>query len=251
MLNSPDFDLTDAIDEILGDAPPTLPVIPSISASVALIASPPLPPAKKVFTTAQEKLVDEICDEYLESHTSTEVLRTALAHDSSAKAQKFLAELLNPRNNKLKLSRIARKVGVEAMDIERILRSHSLSTALTTYVTAAPSIAKDVVDDSMSYDDICPRCDGLGKFKPTEKSKLKICPRCKGKGEIRVAGNNDARRLIYDRIEPRSKSGGFNINLNIPGAGSALNTGSVIDEMEMFAPSNSPVYELKDFTVEP
>lgn len=245
------FDLSAAIDEILGDAPPPMPQPTAELSIIPIPISPSTSIGRPVFTTPQQRLVDEIQDEYLESHTSRDILKTALAHDASAKAQKFLSELLNPRNSKLKLSRIARKVGVDSQDIERIVRSHSLSTALTTYVTAAPAIAGDVVEDSRSFDDICPRCDGLGQFKPTEKSKLKTCPRCKGKGEIRVPGNSDARRLVYDRIDPRAKSGGLNLNINMQGGtGSPLSTGSVIDEMEQFAPSNQAVIDIKDFTSE-
>lgn len=244
-----DFDLTQAIDEILGDSPPPLPPIQPQSTGLAVMHSLPAILPKSNFTTKQQIMVDEIHDTYIESHSSRDILKSALAHDSSAKSQKFLAELLNPRNSKLKLSRIARKSGIDPQDIERVIRSHSLSTALTTYVTAAPQIAQDVVSDSMSFSDVCPRCDGLGKFKPMEKSKLKSCPRCKGTGEVRVPGSSDARRLVYDRIDPRAKSGGIALNINIPGNGNP-STGSVIDEMEEFAPSNSPVIDIKDFTSE-
>lgn len=237
--------LIDAVDDLLGEggepvafASPAPRDPDAYSPVPALLEAPKLP---NRFTNAQLKLVDRIHDNLIEATASRDQLMTALSLESSTKAQKFLSELLNPRNSKLSLSRIARKVGMDPLEIERIMRSHANSRALGTYIAAAPSIAKDVVADSLSHDDVCPRCEGLGKFKPSETAKrMKECPRCKGKGEIRVPGSPDARRLVYERIDPKARAG-VNISLNV---GQSSSTGSVLDDLDEFVPNNTPIIDL-------
>ncbi len=238
MLALEEQDLSSAIDDILGGA-----VEPG-TAELAILPLTPAPKPKTPSFISQKHLryVDEIDDAYIESITNRDTLKTALSQATGAKAQRFLAELVNPKNSNKKLTRLARKAGIDPLEIEKILRSHALSTALTTYTLSAPKIAADITADSRSIPDICPRCEGAGGIRSNPEADLIQCPRCGGEGHVRLPGSTDARKIMAEAVGWTKRGGplvAVQVNTN-----TSVSTSSVIDEMEELVPSNESIIDI-------
>ena len=71
-----------------------------------------------------------------------------------------------------------------------------------------PVVMEDVALDAMSHDLECSTCKGLGQV------MAEACTKCAGKGTVRVLGDTDRLRLLFETFELIGKRGaGINIDL--------------------------------------
>lgn len=198
----------------------------------------------------ENRYIDEIHNEYLESLGNATDLKRALARSESPKAQQFLAELLNPKNSKYSLTRLARRCDLSPTDIIDCFRQYHLSQATVEYLKAAPVVARDVVSDARTVEVECTRCDGFGEVmhpKPDAdgNSVWVKCPRCKGAGMQPKPGSSDARKLMAEVVGWTKNKSAAQVTVNV-------NTGveSVIDEVESLMPEISKSSDVIDITPE-
>lgn len=204
------------------------------------------------------KYVDELHDEYLERLDPNQDLKAALSRSSSPKAQKFLEVLVNPKKSNKSITRLARECGLYPIDVIDILRSYHLTKATEVYISSAPSIAEDIVEDSRTTEIECRKCDGFKevihpkpKYEKDAKGKLVAvdnwvtCPRCNGTGKERKPGSPHARKQVAEVVGWTKNKASIHIQV-----GGNQGMESVIDDVEAAIPEFSRAGDVIDITPE-
>ncbi len=166
------------------------------------------------------EFVDGLC-------TSTE-LKSALATLGSDRAMKFLGELLRLEKQRGSGSKTivaaAKKCGIGLDTLAEMWRSHSTALAMMKLVSAAPSLADDLVVAASNRPALCPACQGEGiiELRLTKGQPTRECPQCRGTGEVVRAGDKDAREhalkwagFIDQPGKSSSNSNGPSVYLNL------------------------------------
>lgn len=175
--------------------------------------------------------VDRVTGRYIDEMGTKEALMMALRASSSPKAQRFLTMLADPKKSRWTIPTIARKSGLDLMEMAEIFRSRYASAALMNYFKGLPRLSADIIEDAYSTKAICPDCNGLGRFNPdpaNERAKKLKCPRCQGSGEVRRAGDSDARKLVAEATGQIKSKSGINVSVNVGQVGIE----SVLDELD-------------------
>ena len=91
---------------------------------------------------------------------------------------------------------LCRKFGVSWLDLVSLWNRHSIYSRLLVMLNQLPRIAMDLAEDSESHDGPCPRCDGIGHV--MRENGQAPCPACGGAGRVRVPGDANARRQLFE-----------------------------------------------------
>jgi hypothetical protein len=181
--------------------------------------------------------VERVATAHMEEMGTRYELMKALHESKAPAAQKFLNLLADPVKKDDSISVLAKRAGLDPMDLALIYRNRYANLAMMNYFKGLPQMATDIVTDAFSIKGQCPECGGMGRFRPvsipeTESDEevigeIRSCPRCEGTGEIRKPGDADARRIVAEATgQIKSKSG---VNVNIQ---QNFGMESVIDDLE-------------------
>jgi hypothetical protein len=87
---------------------------------------------------------------------------------------------------------LCRRFGISWLDLMNLWWQYNLNLGLIIMSNNLPQVMEDIAIDALSREVACPRCDGIGTL---DENGLRTCPACKGAGEVRVPGDEHARRL--------------------------------------------------------
>jgi hypothetical protein len=93
---------------------------------------------------------------------------------------------------------LCRRFGVSLMDLHELWRRHTLTLGLMRMENHLPAVMEGLSHFSMSRQDACPRCDGIGSV--TDSDTRRECPVCKGVGRIEVPGDSHSLWLWFEII---------------------------------------------------
>lgn len=112
---------------------------------------------------------------------------------------------------------LCRKFQMPLKEIHEIWRDHNLHLGMIQSAVDARYAIMDTFKDARSRMEVCGRCDGLGEVtdeKVTEdgggEAKIRLtrkCPECKGEGVVRVPGDTEARKLVFETMGLTKKGG--------------------------------------------
>lgn len=131
----------------------------------------------------------------------------ALKATGNAKMMALYTEIVtNPRNS---LALSCRRCNVSLQELQDMWSKHQLSRGLIRVSNQLPEILEDTATDARSRFEVCDRCDGAGEITRFrgEESITETCPKCKGAREVRVAGDAESRKQIFEMTGLTGKSG--------------------------------------------
>jgi hypothetical protein len=157
----------------------------------------------------------------------------ASSPDLTPDLDKLLPILGDPANDTKPLALICHSVGLRPGDLFRVFKEATIARAnilaIQQAADALPTIMADVLEQSVSKIETCPKCQGSGSLTlpPTDQRPVAIpydCPICNGKGEVRVMADLDRQKMVFEMTGLLKKSGiavGItnNTQINNPGAG--------------------------------
>ena len=92
---------------------------------------------------------------------------------------------------------LCRRFGISLQDLVDVWREYNSLLGQMYMSTHLPQIMRDVTNNAMSRDVVCPRCDGLKTVRDGEVES-RTCPVCKGEGQVQVPGDPHARELVLE-----------------------------------------------------
>ena len=94
---------------------------------------------------------------------------------------------------------LCRRFGISLQDLVDVWREYNSLLGQMYMSTHLPQIMRDVTNNAMSRDVVCPRCDGLKTVRDGE-AESRVCPVCKGEGQVRVPGDPHAIELVFEAL---------------------------------------------------
>lgn len=165
----------------------------------------------------REKLFGELATRstYMEKPSERADILEVLDTHPSEKIQDFVTHAWQPHNQNKSLARIARDLGITSIQIAEAYRDQKMQGGLVRMFKHIPDVMEDVAIDAKSTTKMCRTCMGIGVVVPegidtkamsTMERNDYECKDCKGKGEVRVAGDADARKLVFEAAKLTGKS---------------------------------------------
>lgn len=141
----------------------------------------------------------------LESTVGRESLMTALEDVPDQRIQTLLMMMTDPSYAVCTLPVLVKKCGLTYRDVVDHFRRYKLDEGLMKFYEHVPQVMDDVGEDAKSVTKRCFRCDGEKVI--TVRRRQKTCPECDGKGTVRLKGDIDARKLVFESIGLTGKRG--------------------------------------------
>jgi hypothetical protein len=88
---------------------------------------------------------------------------------------------------------LCRRFGVSLHDLCGLWQQYNVSLGMIRMANHLPTVMQDVAEESLSREESCPRCDGIG----SQIGYAGGCPMCQGVGRVRVPGDPHSRRLLF------------------------------------------------------
>jgi len=131
----------------------------------------------------------------------------------NAKAVQLLILLSNPLFNKTTLGKLAVMSGLSTAELTLFLNSAKKQEGIVRMSQKLPDIMEETAIDALPTDEPCVRCDGTGQLKKGP------CPHCRSTGSIRVKGDLDNCKLVFEVVGLIGKRApGAAIQVNIGGS---------------------------------
>lgn len=154
----------------------------------------------------KNEAMSKLRSEFIELVAKEADLKRALALSEDPRCAAFLNDLTSPRfrRSRWTVSGLAYKHGLKPHDLATIFRNYKLSQGTLKAIIAIPDVIDDIAKDARSYQEVCPRCDGLKlidrrrKVDGEEQVEWLDCPNCAGSGAIRKAGSTEARKVLTE-----------------------------------------------------
>lgn len=161
---------------------------------------------------------------YLEKHAKRDELAEILGVSDDSRVVTFVTYLLSPnrRLQKCSLATLAAMCELSYSELLKAITSARVSEGVLRMGQHLPKMMEDAVIDAQASATPCKVCKGTGQIIHLRKRKkgdatipYVDCWNCGATGQIRVAGDKDARSLVFESIGlTNRKSPLFNINLN-------------------------------------
>lgn len=117
-----------------------------------------------------------------------------------------------PQDKLSSVSSLAENLGITSRQFTNGLKDLMRDEGFVRMAQHLPVVMEDVALDAMSHDLECSTCKGLGQVIKDEVAEA--CTKCAGKGTVRVLGDTDRLRLLFETFELIGKRGaGINIDL--------------------------------------
>lgn len=146
-----------------------------------------------------------------------DVAEAALRQSGDPHATRFLQLWRDPKLVRKQPGEIAEMAGLTLAAFQRLWSDHNLQKGLIRLSSHTPQVLEDVAIDAKSKWDVCPKCDGAGelteqKIEQDENGEVKValtrvCPKCEGQKKVRVAGDKDARNLVFETLKLTGQRG--------------------------------------------
>jgi len=93
---------------------------------------------------------------------------------------------------------LCRKFGISWLDLMELWRQYNTACGLMRMATQLPQIMNDVIEDALSHETVCFRCDGMGTESRADKQRT--CQVCKGCKKVRIPGHEHAQWLVLKAL---------------------------------------------------
>jgi hypothetical protein len=147
---------------------------------------------------------------HFSKHLTREEMALALVDADDTRAIQFANMLLDPEYARTSVGVIANKVGLTTSSVIDAYRKRKVAESTAIILKHAPEIMADVAEAAKARVLTCPTCEGLGTVevrssvvegdKTIERVTCKPCLRCEQSGRVREAGDNNARKLVFESI---------------------------------------------------
>ena len=131
----------------------------------------------------------------------------------SAKAEKLLMLLSDPQLSRVTLAKLAVQSGLSTAELTLFFNNSRKQEGIVRMSQKLPDIMEGTAEDALPKVIPCAKCGGEGKVKDN------ICRNCHGEGSIRVSGDIEKTKLIFDAVGLTGKRGPSQLNLiNVSGS---------------------------------
>jgi len=159
----------------------------------------------------------------IESVITREELMGVLETTDDQRARKLLELFTDPGPSHVNASlfTLAHRAGLTAPELITLFRKHQIDLGAIRVARHIPDIMEDTAVDARSETVECWVCDGDGKItKGKGKARFTVvCAECQGKGEVRVRGDIENRKLIWESTGLINRRGPLaTTNINFGGA---------------------------------
>ncbi len=131
----------------------------------------------------------------------------------NAKAAQLLVLLASPIHTKATLGKLAVMSGLSTHELILFLNNSKKQEGIVRMSQKLPDVMEETAEDALSRLVPCVRCNGEGKVKDIP------CRTCQGGGSVRVPGDMDNRKLVFETVGLIGKRGpGAAIQVNVGGS---------------------------------
>ena len=127
-----------------------------------------------------------------------------LADQDEQKYKSLRALMFDVRYKNWSFQAKCRQAKVTLSDLHNIWKDYNLHKGLIRMATHTPKVMEDVAVDAQSRIVNCIKCNALGVIGEAEDQP---CPDCFGEGKIRVAGDSESRKLMFETMGMTGKKG--------------------------------------------
>jgi hypothetical protein len=183
---------------------------------------------------------DRVYGEYLRklNPRDNEDVQKALAASPDPRFNEFLERVSIPKYKDVSMQAIAKACNIDLLEFQNWWNKESTQRAIATAQMGSIKVTQDMVQDAMTSEDVCPRCDGLSfvaapeglpddvlGYKLIEPAKdlqpakyIRTCPKCNGEKTVRKVGDAHARDKVLEMAGILKKEKGAGVTINFGGA---------------------------------
>jgi hypothetical protein len=120
------------------------------------------------------------------------------------------------------IKQLYRKVGLTMFDVVEVFRKYGWARAIVKGAQGAPKVMEGAVEDALPKTEGCPQCNGKGWIFDIDKDKKEVtldCPKCRAKGTIRIAGDKESKKAVFESIgvlKPPQTNIAIQNNMSVP-----------------------------------
>jgi|SRR5579863_3825856 len=124
--------------------------------------------------------------------------------------------VLDPRHRSTSVVSLCKKYKIDLLELIEQWRQFNHSRGILKLSGHLPAIYEDVAIDAQSRSITCRQCQGLGTlFDRTSPDRVAIkCLECEGTGLVRVMGDKDARKLVFEVMGDVNKPSTTEVNIH-------------------------------------
>lgn len=194
----------------------------------ALVPVPPVPLARrrKRANFRLSARVERAVMNRMTEEMSRDEIADVLEHDDDPRTMQFLALLLNPPPGQqaMTIYTAAQRCDLTWNEIIHKIRKSRLDIGILRVSRHVADVMEATAIDAKSSDEKCLDCDGEGASIITVGAgksavqKAQVCRACRGSGSVRIKGDIENRRIIWDQTGLIRKGAFMNQNINLGGA---------------------------------
>jgi hypothetical protein len=123
-------------------------------------------------------------------------LETAMLVSGDKRFHRLNDSFHDPAYRKTSPATLCRKIGISLKDLLDLWHQFNADLASMAMATRLSKIMEQIAVDALSQEKPCPLCDGerAGEFSALRRT----CHACDGAGKVRVPGDADSRRTVYE-----------------------------------------------------
>ena len=154
----------------------------------------------------------------LEDEIPRDTIMALLEPDDNPNAQRLLALMQDPGEQKTSLSRLVYRSQLNYSQLVAILCRNGHAIAAVKTAARLPALVDDIAVDAFGSTVVCGGCDGAGRR--VVKKVERTCSACHGSGTVRIMGDKDARDQLLESSGMIGRHGpGVAVNVNMGSIG--------------------------------
>ncbi len=126
-----------------------------------------------------------------------ETLMQALELADDQRLRTLADMLADPAYSRCTFAKLCEKASVRMTEVVDAFRRYKLDEGVVAMYQHLPEVMEDTAQDAKSRSETCGRCKGEGKIAQDDSSATD-CPQCAGTGIMRVPGDADSRKLVFE-----------------------------------------------------
>ena len=129
-------------------------------------------------------------------------LKKAIELTDNPKLRMLYAALNNPALYNSSFADLCRRCKVTIVDLVGAWRHFHIAEGMANAIHHVPQVMEDVAVDALTRVIKCPDCEGDGKVANTSPKRMPdyICRTCHGDGIVRIKGDDNARKLLFETM---------------------------------------------------
>lgn len=147
--------------------------------------------------------------------------KEALQFSKDPRFRMLFEAISSPKLHKCSFAELCRRCGLGIHDISNIYRDHQKHRGLMRAYNHMPQILEDTAVDAQTRVVTCDLCNGVGKVfgeDAVNQQESSICPKCHGDGKVRIVGDKDSRKLMFETAGLSKGGAQTAVQVNVGGA---------------------------------